>query len=214
MGLCHEVFLLGLWTTQGSLGPHPFTAAIWKSVGTAQEDESHRDGPRIAFLQLLPSLSLSFCLSMTYFHFLFLLLLFQDLPPAVCLPLQSALVSSSNFHCYAPVLLPLLGSLSNFSPKVPFTHPPPGVPGAFSQRDPVQALIASYPSALPPHWVSVYSTHPFQNIFRHTSDAIETCGCSFFLSLLLAGTGCSAVPDRGSGQANLGYSPVAHRNRP
>lgn len=87
------------------MGPDSLTAVISRSVGTGWKDESHEDGPRIS--------SHSCCLlifwSMTYFHFLFLLLLFQDLPPAVCLPPQSALVSLSNTHCCVPGLPPLLG---------------------------------------------------------------------------------------------------------
>lgn len=63
-------------------------------------------------------------LSMTYFHVLFLLLLFQELPAAVCLPPWSAWCPYTTSPAVLLACLSSWGALSTFSPGVPFHSPP------------------------------------------------------------------------------------------
>lgn len=95
------------------------------------------------------------------FPFLFLLLLFQDLPPAVCLPPLSALVSLPNSPGGAPGLPFFPGDSKQLSPGAPFPSPCTwGLRCLFSRR--IHIRIQSLTSLCPPCTWGLFTPHPPQ----------------------------------------------------
>lgn len=124
---------------------------------------------------------------------MFLFLLFQDLPPAVCLPPPSALL-----WCLYPTPplrfgpAPFAGALRTLAPGAPFTHRPPGSQ-ALSRG--TLCKLTQPPRSLSSPLGLVPSAHHFQSISRPASESTEPDRGSIFLSPLPAEPGCSAAQE-------------------
>lgn len=128
-------------------------------------------------------------LSMTDFHFLFLLLLFQELLPAACLPPQLFGPIQDPLELPLGVLLTCPSSLKsqNTVPRGSLLFPSTWSPGVFSLKRCCTCTRSSMSLCLLP-WLSVDSS--LHSTSRCTSEPTETNSGLLLLS------SCSVEPDK------------------